>query len=438
MKLLLAVANRVWRSARIGYTAVCVWLRYKLPHWWDRALRRDPDARDLSAIHERNAEQIFETAVSLRGLLIKMCQVIGTRSDFFPPAYVSILSKAQDRVPPREFEEIRAVVEEDFGKPLDALFSDFEPVPVAAASLAQVHAARLLDGTRVAVKIQYPDIEEIVVTDLAATRRICRIYERFDPQPIELLPLLDEMQKHLALELDFRREVQNADRIRGLFADDPSVVIPEIHHDMSTRRVITMEFVSGIKVTDIEELRASGIDPRRVVNGLMSIYNRMILGFGFFQADPHPGNIFIGKGPRFILMDFGLAKQLPKGFGLGLFELMFSMMTFNEAAMIRAFQELGFGTKTGDENTYVELARRMIGASDDGSFSGEFTEEMTDELFEAIRENPIVSVPTDFVLVARAFSLLSGIAHTLGHRANVLDSMGPGGANARAESAFAN
>lgn len=437
MRLLLAVWNRIWRSAQIGYTAACVWLRYKLPRWWDRARGRDPEARDLGAIHERNAEQIFATSVRLRGLLIKMCQVIGTRSDFFPPPYVRTLSKAQDQVPPRSFDEIRTVVEEDFGKPLDAIFADFEPVPVAAASLAQVHAARLLDGTRVAVKIQYPDIDEIVRTDLAATRRICRIYERFDPQPIELLPLLDEMQKHLALELDFRREVENADRIRELFADDASVVIPGIHHELCTRRVITMEFVSGIKVTDIEKLRESDIDPRRVVNGLMAIYNRMILGFGFFQADPHPGNIFIDTGPRFVLMDFGLAKQLPKGFGLGLFELMFSMMTFNEAAMIRAFEELGFGTKTGDKDTYVEIARRMIGASDDGSFAGEFTEEMTDELFEAIRENPIVQVPTDFVLVARAFSLLSGIAHTLGHRANVLDSMGPGGANARAESSFA-
>jgi predicted unusual protein kinase regulating ubiquinone biosynthesis (AarF/ABC1/UbiB family) len=436
MSLLLAIPNRIWRSGRIGYTAACVWLRYKLPHWWDRACGRDPDARDLTAIHERNAEQIFETSVRLRGLLIKMCQVIGTRSDFFPPPYVRTLSKAQDRVPPREFEEIRVVVEEDFGKPLDAIFSEFAEEPVAAASLAQVHAAKLLDGTPVAVKVQYPDIDRIVRTDLAATRRICRIYERFDPQPIELLPLLDEMQKHLKLELDFEREVENADRIRGLFADDESVVIPEIHHALSTKRVITMQFVSGVKVTDIEGLRASGIDPRRVVNGLMSIYNRMILGFGFFQADPHPGNIFIDTGPRFVLLDFGLAKQLPKGFGMGLFELMFSMMTFNEAAMIRAFEELGFGTKTGDKDTYVGIARRMIGASDDGTFSGEFTEEMTDELFEAIRENPIVEVPTDFVLVARAFSLLSGIAHTLGHRANVLDSMGPGGANARAESAF--
>ena len=438
LTLIAAVANRVWRSSRIGYTAGCVWLRYKLPRWWDRALRRDLDARDLTRIHERNAEQIFATAVSMRGLLIKMCQVIGTRSDFFPPPYVRTLSKAQDQVPPRDFDEIRAVVEEDFGKPLDAIFAEFEREPVAAASLAQVHAARLSDGTRVAVKIQYPDIDQIVRTDLAATRRICRIYERFDPQPIELLPLLDEMQKHLALELDFGREVQNADRIRELFADDDGVVIPEIYHQLSTKRVITMEFVSGIKVTDIEQLKASGIDPRRVVNGLMSIYNRMILGFGFFQADPHPGNIFIQEGPRFVLMDFGLAKQLPKGFGLGLFELMFSMMTFNEAAMIRAFEELGFGTKTGDKDTYIELARRMIGASDDGTFSGEFTEDMTDELFEAIRENPIVQVPTDFVLVARAFGLLSGIAHTLGHKANVLDSMGPGGSNQRTESAFAN
>jgi len=214
------------------------------------------------------------------------------------------------------------------------------------------------------------------------------------------------------------------------------VVIPEIHHALSTRRVITMEFVSGIKVTDVEGLKASDLDPRRVVSGLMSIYNRMILGFGFFQADPHPGNIFITHEGRFVLLDFGLAKELPKGFGMGLFELMFSMMTFNEAAMIRAFEEMGFSTKTGEQDTYVEIARRMIGASDDGAFSGEFTEDMTDELFEAIRQNPIVTVPTDFVLVARAFSLLSGIAHTLGHRANVLDSMGPGGAAARPESSF--
>ncbi len=432
MSLLGQLVERPYRGSRIGYTAACVYLRIKIPRLYDRLRRRDPKARDMTPIHQKNADHIFHTATRLKGLMIKMCQVVGTRSDVFPPPYVRTLAKAQDRVPPRDFEQIRQVVEEDFEKPIGAIFAEFERAPVAAASLAQVHRARLLDGREVAVKVRYPDIEHIVRTDLTASRRICQIYEFFDPQPLELLPLLDEMQKYLSLELDFRREVENADRIRELFKKDEHVIIPKIYHEFCTERVITMEFVGGIKVTDTEQLDAASISRREVVSGLMTIYNQMILAYGFFQADPHPGNIFIQPGPRYVILDFGLAKELPKNFGLGIFELMFSMMTLNESAMIRAFSELGFRTKTGDESTYLEIAQRMISASEDGRFRGEFTEDMTDELFEAIRENPIVKVPTDFVLVARAFSLLSGIAHTLGYRANVLDTMGPGGSAAPA------
>ncbi|HUG35758.1 MAG TPA: AarF/UbiB family protein, partial [Candidatus Limnocylindrales bacterium] len=179
-------------------------------------------------------------------------------------------------------------------------------------------------------------------------------------------------------------------------------------------------------ITDVEALRACGIDPADVIQELMDTYVRMILAAGFFQADPHPGNLMVTPDRRLILLDFGLSKELPEGYGLGLFELMFSLMTLNEAAMIRAFQELGFETKTGDPSTFVALARRMLARSESGSFEGEFTEEMTDELFEAIRENPVVRVPSDFVLVGRVFSFLSGIAHTLGGRANVLAAMGAG------------
>ncbi len=224
-----------------------------------------------------------------------------------------------------------------------------------------MHRARLLDGREVAVKVQYPDVERIVHTDLAALRRICQIYERFDPQPLELLPLLDELQTHLALELDFRREVENADRIRALFAKDKSVVVPEIDYAHSRARVITMELVSGIKVNDRAALEAAGLDPADVVAGVTSLWNQMIMGLGFFHADPHPGNVLVqagSRGPRFVILDFGLAKQLPRGFGLGLFEMMFSMMTQNESAMIRAFKELGFRTKTGDPESYRRIARR--------------------------------------------------------------------------------
>ncbi len=420
--------ERVSRASRIGYTALCVWLRVQIPTRWDRLLRRDPGARSWSRIHQRNADQIFRTATELRGLLIKVCQVAGTRSDVFPPEYVRTLQKAQDRVPPRSFEVVRAVVERELEKPLDAVFASFEPEPLASASLAQVHRARLRDGSEVAVKVQYPDIEHIVRTDLASLRRICRIYERFDPQPIALLPLLDELQAHLSLELDFRREVENADRIRALFAKDKRVVIPKIDAAHSTERVITMELVSGIKVNDKAAIVAAGIDPLEVVQVLTSLWNQMIMAYGFFHADPHPGNVFVQPGPRFVILDFGLAKQLPRGFGLGLFELMFSMMTQNEAAMVRAFRELGFRTKTGGTEPFLLIARRMLGASEDGSFRGDFTEEVTDELMETIRTNPIVEVPSDFVLIARVFALLSGIAHTLGGRADVLDALGGGNA----------
>jgi len=416
--------ERVARAARIGWTALCVWLREKLPLWWDRARGVDPAQRDYSRIHLRNAEQIYRTATRLRGLLLKVCQVVGTRSDVFPPEYVRTLARAQDRVPPRPFAVIREVVERELDKPLDAVFASFETEPLASASLAQVHRARLVDGREVAVKVQYPDIDRIVRTDLGTLRRICILYERFDPQPLALLPLLDELQRHLSLELDFRREVENAERVRALFADDERVVVPEIVADHSTARVITMQLVSGIKANDRAALVAAGIDPGDVVAGLTSLWNRMIMGLGFFHADPHPGNVMIQPGPRFVILDFGLAKQLPKGFGLGLFELMFSMMTENEAAMIRAFKELGFRTKNGDPETYRGIARRMIESSARGNGRGELTEEMTDELFESIRRDPIVSVPSDFVLVARVFALLSGIAHTLGARPNTLDSLG--------------
>ena len=168
----------------------------------------------MAAIHQRNADQIFNTAVSMRGMLVKMCQVVGTRSDIFPPQYVKTLSQCHDRLPARDFETVKRIVEEDFGRPLNEVFSEFSPTAIAAASLAQVHRARLVDGRVVAVKVQYPDIDHIIRTDLTASRRVAAIYQRFDSNPMDFMPLLDELQRHLKMELDFRREAQSADRVR--------------------------------------------------------------------------------------------------------------------------------------------------------------------------------------------------------------------------------
>jgi ubiquinone biosynthesis protein len=424
----MQLVTRVHRTFQVGRTAATIWLSYKVPATTRKLLGRPPaDAATMSARHERTAERVLRLALSMRGVMIKMCQAIATRADVFPREFIERLKQCHDAVPAKSFERVRAVVEADLGKPLDAIFLEFEPTPVAAASLAQVHLARLLDGREVAVKVQYPDIEDIIQTDLRNMQRVCRIYEFFDPQPLELLPLLRELTTHLGFELDFQREAVCAKRVRDLFADDAQVKIPEMYEEWSGERTLVMERVGGIKITDKDAILQAGLDPAHVVQDLMHIYVRMILAAGFFQADPHPGNLFVTPEGRIIVIDFGLSKELPEGFGLGLFELMFSLMTFNESAMVRAFEELGFRSKTGDANTFLMLARRMVSRSNSGSFEGEFTEEMTDELFEAIREDPVAEVPSDFVLVARVFSFLSGIAHTLGSRANVLQAMGATG-----------
>lgn len=418
------LATRARRSAKVGWTAALVWSTYKVPGWLRALSGRPPRSKaELSAQHERTARRILALALEMRGVMIKMCQALATRSDVFPPEFVEHLKQCHDAVPPKPFDVIREVVERELGKPLDAVFSEFDREPLASASLAQVHRARLVDGREVAVKVQYPDIEDIIRTDLANMRRVCRVYELFDRQPLELLPLLTELTDHIGFELDFRREAAFGARVRELFAADDHVLIPETYPEYSTERLLVMELVGGIKITDKAAIEAAGLDPADVVQDLLHVYVRMILAAGFFQADPHPGNLFVTGDGKIVVLDFGLSKELPEGFGLGLFELMFSLITFNETAMLRAFDELGFRSKTGDPTTFLTIARRMVNRSESGSFEGEFTEDMTDELFEAIREDPIAQVPSDFVLVSRVFALLSGIAHTLGSRANVLAAM---------------
>jgi ubiquinone biosynthesis protein len=423
MKLL----TRIQRTIKVGWTAGVVWSSYKLPSYARKITARAPRTdSELSEVHERTALRILDLALDMRGVMIKMCQALATRSDVFPPEFIEHLKQCHDAVPAKSFSEIRGVIEREFEKPLDAVFSEFDELPLASASLAQVHRARLLDGREVAVKVQYPDIEDIIRTDLANMRRVCRVYEFFDPHPLALLPLLSELTNHLGYELDFVREAQFAKRVHDLFEKDDQVKIPEIYPEWTTQRVLVMELVGGIKITDRARIEAAGLDPVDVVQDLMHIYVRMILAAGFFQADPHPGNLFVTEEGKIVVLDFGLSKELPEGFGLGLFELMFSLMTFNETAMLRAFDELGFRSKTGDNKSFLLIARRMVSRSNTGGFEGEFTEEMTNELFDAIREDPIAEVPSDFVLVARVFSLLSGIAHTLGSRANVLAAMSGG------------
>ena len=284
------LGTRAWRFSNVLWLAAYVYVGYKGTQLWTRLV----DDRNKAELYRRQdlraAQALNRTALRLEGLLIKACQFIATRADVLPDEWVSTLSGLHDRVPPRPFAMIREQIERELGQSLEAVYAEFDPVPIASASLAQVHAARLHDGRRCAVKVQYPGIDGIVRADLRNLTLVLRWLARLE-RDFDYRVLMREALKYVPMELDFIHEADNSDTMRRNFAADPMVLMPEVYREFTTRRVLTMELVEGIKVTDIEALERAGIDKHLVAQKLIEIFCDQVLRDGFFHADPHPGNI---------------------------------------------------------------------------------------------------------------------------------------------------
>jgi len=272
-----------------------------------------PTADDWEQAHDRTAAALHDLGVRLAGLFVKVCQVVGARADVFPAPFIRRLGRFHDRVPPRPFATLRPAIEQELRRPLDAVFASVDETPLAAASLAQVHRATLRDGSVVAVKVQYPDIELLARIDLASLRRTIRLVARLEPR-FDLRSIVEEVAAFVALELDFAREADSTERVRAAFRDDPTVRVPRVYRELSTPRLLVLEYLDGIKVTDLDRLRAAGVDLREVAARIGRLYARMIFEHGFFHGDPHPGNLLVLPGTVIGLLDFGLAKELPAGF----------------------------------------------------------------------------------------------------------------------------
>jgi len=368
--------------------------------------------------HRRAAELVYETATQLEGLLIKACQFLGTRADVLPDEYIEVLSRLHDRVPPRPFAEMAAVVERELGGPIDAVFAEFERLPLASASLAQVHRARLRDGREVAVKIQYPEIPRLVAIDLANLTFFVNLLARLE-RTFDVRLILREASKYVPLELDFEHEAENADRIRTNLLHRDDVIVPQVLRDHSTKKVLVMEYMPGIKVTDLEGLAAAQIDTQAVARVLSEIFCHQILVDGFFHADPHPGNILVQPGPRLVLLDFGLAKDFPPGFQQGVAQLTGAILSQDAARVVSAFEALGFRTRSGSGDSLVALGEAFLGnAARNGKAyaDAEMLDQLNRDLSKALRANPIVEAPSDLLLVVRVMGLLSGIGKQLDSR----------------------
>jgi predicted unusual protein kinase regulating ubiquinone biosynthesis (AarF/ABC1/UbiB family) len=422
----------IWLAVRIyvGYKTVQVWSRYVSAAKKEDRYRR----QDLRA-----ARALYHASIRLEGLLIKAGQFIATRADILPDEWVSTLAGLHDRVPPHPFAEIRAQVEQELGQPLEAVFAEFDPRPMAAASLAQVHAARTMDGRRCAVKVQYHGIEGILRADLRNLMFTLRVLARIEPN-FDFRIIARELLKYIPMELDFLNEASNCETITRNFAGRGDLVVPRIYRELTSRRVLTMELVEGIKVTDVEALSHAGIDKQEVAQKLIEIFTEMILRDGFFHADPHPGNILVQPGPRIVLLDFGLAKDFPVAFRDAMVRLTFAILTTDRPAILNAFRDLGFRTRDESPETLLMLANLFLGNSvrrNRAYADRELVEEFSEELPRTLRENPIVEVPADVLLVNRVMGLLSGLGKTLDSRVNLFATLMPYAQRLMAEQQFA-
>jgi predicted unusual protein kinase regulating ubiquinone biosynthesis (AarF/ABC1/UbiB family) len=411
--------------------------------WWELALRQVLGERVVergrSDRLRRYARRFRRLAIRMGGVMIKLGQFVSARVDVMPPEIVDELAGLQDEVPPVELDTMLAVIEAELGAPVDALFESFNTEVEAAASLGQVYRARLRGGDHVAVKVQRPGIENLIATDLDALRVVARwaMLWSLIRRRADVPALLDEFATTLWEEVDYEAEAANADRFRELFADDIRVYIPAIHHDLSTRRVLTMEDVTSIKIMDRSALDAAGIDRAVAARRLLDIYLKMIFEFGFFHADPHPGNLFIyplpdddarrmyGGPPPYdgapfylVFVDFGMVGRVTSQVKEGLREALIAVATRDMARMIKAYQMLGVLLPSADLDRIREAEAEVL-----DTIWGKSVTEMAQMPHEEMRyfaskygdlmyELPF-QVPQDFIYLGRAIGILSGICTLL-------------------------
>jgi ubiquinone biosynthesis protein len=340
----------------------------------------------------------------------KLGQMLSTRGDILPPEYLTQLAKLQDAAPVVPIEAVLSIVRSELGAPATERYAHFELTPLASASIGQVHAATLHDGTEVVVKVQRPGVADEIERDLQIMRRLVDWVQNHTAfgADYDVRSLVDEFAHTIHGELDYVREGQNADRLRRCFDGDPSVLIPRVFWDYTSRRVLTLERVGGIKITDLAVLDERGISRRGIAQSAVRMFLRQVMEFGFFHADPHPGNFFVQPDGAIAVVDFGMVGRVSESVQLHLLRAGLAAMSEDAEALAEELYALGVAGRHADRHAFEKDLDHLIGHYGGQSVADLSATAVTSELSGIVFRHRL-QLPSELALLIRVLSMSEGM-----------------------------
>jgi ubiquinone biosynthesis protein len=373
-------------------------------------------------------ERIRMAMEELGPTFIKGAQVLSNRADLIPPGLIQEFQKLQSDVPPFSSEEARAIVSRELGRDLDTVFEYFNDKPIGAASIGQVHRAQLKDGTEVVIKVQRPNIRETVETDMSILKEIItRSEDLLDRNGItNVMTLLEAFEKTMMQELDYRVEAKSIEQFREFYKSYTNFYIPRVYRNISTERIMVMEFVRGCKITDVEQLQKWGIDPAKIAEEGMHIYLTQIFEYGYFHADPHPGNILVRRDGVICLLDFGMVGKLNRRDKFAFAGVLVGIAQKNHAMAASSLRRLAVEDDIKDYGVFEYELGAVVEEFSSQSVSESNMAESGQRLQKIIYDNKM-KVPGSVFLILRAMAILEGIGKEIHPNFVVYDFVAPYG-----------
>lgn len=402
----------IQRPLRIWWLA----LRLSAGLWWDGkrwTYPGGPTPERRSRRARRRARWLTREFLALGSAFIKLGQLLSARPDVLPPELVEELASLQDQVPAFPFAVVQALLEEELGERCAEII-DLEELPLGSASLAQVHRASLRSGRQVVLKVQRPGLETLFRLDLEVLQQLAAVVQRHPRwgRGRDWVGIAQECRRVLLRELDFRLEAEHAARFRQQFLDDPGIRIPAVVWELSSRRVLCLDYVPGIKINDRDALLAAGIVPAAVAEKGAASYLQQLVRFGFFHADPHPGNLAVAPDGTLIYYDFGMMGQLSGRLRSRLGRMVRAAAARDASTLVKELQASGVIAPEADPGPVRRLVRVMLNDALTPPFSANVLQKLSGDLYDLVYGQPF-RVPPELIFVMRALSTFEGVGRSL-------------------------